>query len=167
MEDKFKDEAIPFVAFDPSSDRKCLLSQSNYTNHEIGFVVTEEAKEMLRAIEGPIGVIAVAGMYRTGKSYLMNRLLLNRREGFGVGPSINPCTKVRIMVTKQGLWIWGRPTLGTTESGESVNVLIVDSEGIGALDEDSNHDTRIFSLAILMSSFFIYNSMGSIDENAL
>lgn len=43
----------------------------------------------------------------------------------------------------------------------------MDTEGLGALDEDSNHDVRIFSLAILLSSFFIYNSMGSIDENAL
>ena len=33
-------------------------------------------------------------MYRTGKSYLLNRMLLNRSDGFGVGPTINPCTKV-------------------------------------------------------------------------
>lgn len=46
-------------------------------------------------------------------------------------------------------------------------MLVIDSEGLGALDEDSNHDVRIFSLAILLSSYFIYNSMGSIDENAL
>lgn len=45
--------------------------------------------------------------------------------------------------------------------------MVIDSEGLGALDEDSNHDVRIFSLAILLSSYFIYNSMGSIDENAL
>lgn len=56
---------------------------------------------------------------------------------------------------------------GKTPEQEDVNVLIVDSEGLGALDEDSNHDVRIFSLAILLSSYFIYNSMGSIDENAL
>ena len=43
----------------------------------------------------------------------------------------------------------------------------MDTEGLGALDEDSNHDVRIFSLAILLSSFFLYNSVGSIDENAL
>ena len=43
----------------------------------------------------------------------------------------------------------------------------MDTQGLGALDEDSNHDVRIFSLAILLSSFFIYNSVGSIDENAL
>jgi len=59
-------------------------------------VLTEEAVSFLRKINGPIGLVAVAGMYRTGKSYLLNRMLLNRSSGFGVGPSINPCTKVRI-----------------------------------------------------------------------
>jgi len=39
----------------------------------------------------------VAGMYRTGKSYLLNRMLLNRSNGFGVGPTINPCTKVTFL----------------------------------------------------------------------
>lgn len=56
---------------------------------------------------------------------------------------------------------------GTTPDGEPINVLIVDTEGLGALDEDSNHDVRIFSLAILLSSYFLYNSVGSIDESAL
>ena len=46
-------------------------------------------------------------------------------------------------------------------------LLILDSEGLGAFDEDANHDTRIFMLAVLLSSYFIYNSNGSIDENAL
>jgi hypothetical protein len=46
-------------------------------------------------------------------------------------------------------------------------VYIIDSEGIGAFNEDQNHDTRIFLLALLLSSYFIYNSMGTIDENAL
>lgn len=97
----------------------------------------------------------MAGLYRTGKSYLLNRILLNRNNGFGVGPTINPCTK--------GLWCWGTPLKGTTKDGEKVNILIVDSEGIGALDEDQNHDIKIFTLAILTSSIFIYNSVGSID----
>lgn len=46
-------------------------------------------------------------------------------------------------------------------------MLLIDSEGIGAFNEDENHDTKIFLLALLLSSFFIYNSMGTIDENAL
>lgn len=45
--------------------------------------------------------------------------------------------------------------------------ILIDSEGIGAFDEDENHDTKIFLLALLLSSSFLYNSMGTIDENAL
>ena len=104
-------------------------------------------------------MIAVAGLYRTGKSYLLNRMLLNRSKGFGVGPSVNPCTK--------GLWVWNKAIPGKNEKGEAVNILVIDSEGIGALDEDSQHDNTIFALTILLSSCFIYNSTGSIDENAL
>jgi len=48
-----------------------------------------------------------------------------------------------------------------------INVLIIDSEGYGALDEDTNHDTRVFALGILLSSCFLYNSVGNIDENAI
>lgn len=48
-----------------------------------------------------------------------------------------------------------------------MNVIIIDTEGIGALDEDQNHDAKIFTLAVLSASAFIYNSVGSIDENAL
>jgi len=51
--------------------------------------------------------------------------------------------------------------------GKPINVLIIDSEGIGALDAETNHDSRIFSLALLLCSQFIYNSVGNIDENAL
>ena len=42
------------------------------------FEVNPEAVEFLSHIKGPIGVVSVAGMYRTGKSYLLNRVLLNR-----------------------------------------------------------------------------------------
>ena len=44
---------------------------------------------------------------------------------------------------------------------------MVDTEGLGAFDETENHDVRVFTLAILLSSSFIYNSMGSIDETSL
>ena len=86
-------------------------------------------------------------------------MLLNRSNGFGVGPTVNPCTK--------GLWCWGTPIKGETQDGEKLNIIVIDTEGIGALDEDQTHDTRIFTLAILASSCFIYNSVGSIDENAV
>jgi hypothetical protein len=91
----------------------------------------------------------MVGLYRSGKSYLINRMLLNRQKGFSVGPTVNPCTK--------GLWMWGTPVEGRDPQGAKINVIVIDTEGIGALDEDSNHDTKVFSLAVLISSLFIYN----------
>ena len=86
-------------------------------------------------------------------------MLLNRQKGFSVGPTINPCTK--------GLWIWSKPIFGEDSSGKPLPVLLIDTEGFGALDTDQNHDIRIFTLAILLSSYFLYNSVGGIDESAL
>lgn len=43
----------------------------------------------------------------------------------------------------------------------------MDCEGFGGMDESQNHDTRIFLFAMLLSSYFVYNSTGSIDETAL
>jgi len=123
------------------------------------FTLTEQGEEVIKSLNSNFGVIAVAGMYRTGKSYLLNRMLLNRQKGFSVGPTVNPCTK--------GLWIWSKPIYGTTEDGSRLPVLLIDTEGFGAFDEDQNHDIRIFTLAILLSSYFVFNSLGSIDENAI
>ena len=44
---------------------------------------------------------------------------------------------------------------------------LIDTEGLGAYDEEINHDSKIFLIAILISSLFIYNSFGTIDEVAL
>ena len=68
----------------------------------VEFELTPEAAQFLSHVQGPVGLVAVAGMYRTGKSYLLNRMLLDRSNGFGVGPSINPCTKVPIQIQTVG-----------------------------------------------------------------
>lgn len=132
-----------------------------YFDSDEGYKISEEGVQLLQSIDEDVGVIAVAGKYRTGKSYLLNKIILQNKSdktGFGVGPTINPCTK--------GLWVWSKPIV-TSHKDKPLKVLVIDSEGIGALNEDANHDTRIFLLALLISSYFIYNSMGTIDENAL
>ena len=55
---------------------------------------------MLSQTKEKVGIIVVAGKYRTGKSFLLNRIILDKkqRQGFGVGPTINPHTKVRIFI---------------------------------------------------------------------
>ena len=132
------------------------------------YVVQPEAVEFLKELEGPLAVIAVAGKYRTGKSFLLNNVLLELPAvgggggggGFGVGPSIQPCTK--------GLWLYTQAIPCASAGEPPLQALIIDTEGIGATQNtDDTHDTRIFSLAMLLSSYFIYNSRGCIDEDAL
>lgn len=48
----------------------CLISSDS----EGRLCVVKEAKEILDGITQPVIVVSVVGLYRTGKSYLMNRL---------------------------------------------------------------------------------------------
>lgn len=132
---------------------------------ENGFKINPEAAEFLCQLKGKIGVIAICGKYRTGKSYILNKLFMEQlaedraKRGFNVGPTINPCTK--------GLWIWKEIFYAQNDEEKETPIIIIDTEGLGAFDEDDNHDTKIFLLALLLCSYLIYNSVGSIDENVL
>lgn len=137
-------KAYELLSWDPSTQK---------------LVLNAEGLNFISKLGSPLSIVSVAGMYRTGKSYLLNRVLLNRNRAFEVGPSINPCTR--------GLWLWGESLPGTLEDGSPCSVLVIDTEGIGGLEKDGNYDTRIFSIASIISSCFIYNSTGAIDENAI
>ncbi|XP_030641367.1 guanylate-binding protein 1-like [Chanos chanos] len=51
---------------------------------------------------------------------------------------------------------------------EGHTLVLVDTEGLGDVDKgDKTHDTWIFCLAVLLSSTLVYNSMGTINNNAL
>ena len=67
------------------------------------------------------------------------------------------------------LWLWSNPLIITNSNNnnEPFPVYLIDTEGLGAYDEEINHDSKIFLIAILISSLFIYNSFGTIDEAAL
>lgn len=131
-----------------------------------GYAVTPEAEAFLNGLEGKlIAPVAIVGKYRTGKSYLVNQLLLHgesetaeRPSGFAVGGTVNACTK--------GIWIWPK-TLKAPDESSSCEILVIDTEGIGGVGEGQNHDARIFLFAMLLSSVFVYNCLGTIDENEL
>jgi hypothetical protein len=100
----------------------------------------------------------VAGPYRTGKSFLLNRLLGKQGPdsiGFEIGSTVQSCTR--------GLWVWGRPI----KVSEDLHAILIDTEGLGSCDRDQQIDVKIFTLAMLLSSYFMFNCMNAIDENAL
>ena len=100
------------------------------------FIIPEEARQLLISQNHEnIGIISLVGKYRTGKSFLLNRVLLEKKQinGFGVGPTFKPCTK--------GIWIWSDPLMVTNSHSKTpFPVFLIDTEGLGAYDEEINHD---------------------------
>lgn len=105
-----------------------------------------------------ISLVSVVGKYRTGKSYLLNNILIKKKNAFKIGNTQKACTK--------GIWIYSKP-IEVNYQNKTMHVFFIDTEGLGAYDEEVNHDTKIFMVAILISSLFIYNSCGTIDESSI
>ncbi|GKV36776.1 hypothetical protein SLEP1_g44870 [Rubroshorea leprosula] len=129
-----------------------------YCDESGKFRMDPEAVATLQLVKEPIGIVSVCGRARQGKSFILNQLL-GRSSGFQVASTHRPCTK--------GLWLWSAPIKRTALDGTEYNLLLLDSEGIDAYDQTGTYSTQIFSLAVLLSSMFIYNQMGGIDEAAL
>jgi len=119
------------------------------------FSVNEQAATILDSIKGKVVVVAVAGPYRTGKSYLLNRLI-DASAGFAVGSTVNACTK--------GIWLWGSPLY---DAETNTTFVFLDTEGLNSTGEEFTFDTQIFSLSVLLASVFVLNTQGTINEAAL
>ena len=105
----------------------CLLAVTEEGGKSV-YSVPEEAIATLKQIEGPIAVIAIAGVYRSGKSFLLNCLSQFKKDAkqiFEVGPTINACTS--------GLWVCPTSFKIKQDDGSQLTVLFVDSEGLGAV----------------------------------
>ncbi|XP_045712216.1 guanylate-binding protein 4-like isoform X4 [Phyllostomus hastatus] len=114
-----------------------------------------KALEILDKISQPVVVVAIVGLYRTGKSYLMNRLA-GQKHGFTLGSTVRSETK--------GIWMWCLPHPSKLDH----TLVLLDTEGLGDVEKgDPKNDSWIFALAVLLSSMFVYNSMGAINHQAL
>ncbi|WAR13705.1 GBP1-like protein [Mya arenaria] len=117
--------------------------------------ICDDVLDEISRIDKPCVIVAIAGLYRTGKSYLMN-LLANSQTGFAIGDSIESKTK--------GIWVWCRDH---PEQKNTV-LMLLDTEGLGDVDNgDSNHDNHIFTLATLLCSTLVYNMKGAFDQDAV
>ena len=131
--------------------------------HKKNFTLNEEALKILRSIKEDIIIVSIVGKARTGKSYLMNLLLNNNNNnnnnnGFEVASSINSCTR--------GIWLWNTPR--TKIDSPNTKIIFIDSEGTNSVDiSTKTYDSKIFALIVLISSLFIYNSNGNIDEKSI
>ncbi|XP_060237054.1 guanylate-binding protein 6-like isoform X2 [Meriones unguiculatus] len=135
---------------EPQTAPICLVE-----NHNEQLLVNRKAMEILDDISEPVVVVAVVGLYRTGKSYLMN-CLAGQNHGFPLGSTVQSETK--------GIWMWCVPH----PTKPKHTLVLLDTEGLGDVEKgDPKNDSWIFALALLLSSTFIYNSMSTINHQAL
>jgi hypothetical protein len=168
-----------------------------------GWRVCEEGAALLREIKEPVVVIAIAGLYRTGKSFLLNCIIgaTGAKPALSVGSTSESCTRgIDLCVTPRPL-----------ESG--ARLVLLDTEGLASMEQDEAYDAQVrarassglardrargrvspatragfdlaasltcarafgsarrylqvFALALLLSSYFVLNSMGVLDEAAI
>lgn len=115
------------------------------SSHKPSLQLLPDALDLLRTIKKPVAVVAVCGPYRTGKSYLLSRIL-GISGAFQVGHTTSACT--------HGIWM----ATHILECDE-FSLLFLDTEGIDAVSGTGSNDARVLVMAILLSSCFIYNSV--------
>uniref|UniRef100_A0A8C3HJ27 GB1/RHD3-type G domain-containing protein n=1 Tax=Chrysemys picta bellii TaxID=8478 RepID=A0A8C3HJ27_CHRPI len=76
--------------------------------------------------------------------------------GFSLGSTIQSHTK--------GIWMWCLPH--PSRAGHTL--VLLDTEGLGDVEKgNTKNDTWIFALAVLLSSTLVYNSRGTINQQAM
>nr|XP_037860654.1 guanylate-binding protein 6-like [Chlorocebus sabaeus] len=109
----------------------CLVENNNDK-----LLVNQQAIQILEKISQPVVVVAIVGLYRTGKSYLMNHLA-GQNHGFPLGSTVQSETK--------GIWMWCVPH----PSKPNHTLVLLDTEGLGDVEKGRNNSWTIYNLDML------------------
>jgi hypothetical protein len=139
---------------DLSNGRPIQLVQANHKTGQ--FILNEPEVAEHFDLKGNVAFVTIAGNYRTGKSFMLNKLLGLQGRGFEVDSSTSSCT--------QGIWMWSVPLY---VEKDDLYIFFLDTEGSRSTEKTTNHDAKIFALACLLSNYFIYNSVGAIDDRSI
>ena len=155
---------LSLITFDLSSPRS---STSN-----VKMDAVESTLTVLSQIKGPVAVVAIAGGYRTGKSWFLNQLLPHSPEGdqllpqsaggFTVGHTTEAQTQDVQVHIVPGCAL---RSVGVTD--DSLTVLYMDTPGLVSTDRFKVFDAQLLALLNLISSVVLYNSQQLVDRAAI
>ena len=115
------------------------------------FEPTTQAINLLSSLKNEkICLLSINGPINSGKTFLANSILNKSNGGFKVGEKT------------KGIWMWGNPI--TLENG--TKLLIFDFQGLEKEDSE-NISQKLFILSILLSTCFIYNTNGEINDTII
>ena len=109
--------------------------------------------KLLETINRPVAILAICGPCRTGKSYVLSRML-GSADAFALGHTLDAKTR--------GIWI------GTTVIDcDQFTLLLMDTEGIDSVSATMKDDASVLVMTALLSSCLVYNSIGVPKHNDL
>lgn len=141
-----------------------------------------------------VGVIAIAGEYRQGKSFLLNfflQYLQYRSKNETVPKVIEEADLPKVINEKSHPWlrdvkknsgfqfksgttrdttginIWSEPYLIKSKSGKQLALLLMDSQGLYDKDTSTDDNVRLFTMVSMMSSLLMLNVKSNINSNQL
>ena len=139
--------SIPLVVPDDLkyNARSCELKKVDNSQQRLKLGPRDETLNLLKSIDKPVSVLAICGPARSGKSFILSRIL-GHPGAFKLGHTMDPQT--------YGVW------MGThyLDFGEYAMILL-DTEGTDAVGTKNEDDIHILLLATLLSSCLIYNSV--------
>ena len=103
-----------------------------------------------------IAVLVISGPANTGKSFLANQIV-GSASGFKVRSQM-PGSSGTV-----GIWIWNQLIPVCSE----FDALILDCQG---LNDDNSHpdvDLKLLAISMLLSSQFVFNTVGLISDDSL
>lgn len=134
----------PFQVVRPAANHKAMLIDKE------GLAKLQEGA----ANDAGIALLSVVGPYHSGKSFLLNSLVMNMKA-FIVGRKTTPET--------MGIWLC-RTSLKGSDGSE---VWLMDSEGFFGPGVEEGYDAKVFTVASLMGSHLVYNTVKIIDQQAV
>ena len=133
-----------------------------------------------------VSVISVVGAFRTGKSFLLTWFLtyLNELKKRGSAELIDDEDQKWFERIESigndafhwkggadrdttGIWMWSQPHFVKMKNGESLAIILVDSQGMFDNETTMSLTSAIFGLSTLLSSYQIYNVDKRIQEDNL
>jgi len=167
--------------------------EASLGGHPVPIIIQNEDEDGFRLDEEALGrvllqpgiedkhvcVLAVAGAFRKGKSFLLDFLLRYCRHMDSGSPTSSdwlgdPSEPLKGFKWRQGskrettgILIWSKPFVFTRSSGEKVAVILMDTQGTFDTKTSMKDNTIVFSLTMMVSSVLVYNLMNNIQEDDL